>query len=193
MITLGTVIVRPRTTRAGCRLRGRNRTEKVDRQGSNGEGQGRNYALHCFLLFGCCRHLRVAVWNECACRVSGRPTTPPSSGVSTHWSWLQQRRFKDAREQQRYNYDKFAPSKEGGMALVAVQIQRRRATRAPANAVLPPRAAISEGHGWFPVLPDRPFVGAKVRSALRGKSPSTASRISAGRERRPGSVLCPGI
>ena len=65
MITLGTVIVRPRTTRAGCRLRGRNRTEKVDRQGSNGEGQGRNYALHCFLLFGCCRHLRVAVRNEC--------------------------------------------------------------------------------------------------------------------------------
>ena len=52
-----------------------------------------------------------------ACRISGRPAMPPSSGVSTHWSWLQQRRFKDAREQQRYNYDKFAPSKEGGMAL----------------------------------------------------------------------------
>jgi hypothetical protein len=42
--------------------------------------------------------LRVAFWNECACRVSGRPALPPSFGVSTHWSRLQQSRFKDARD-----------------------------------------------------------------------------------------------
>lgn len=62
--------MRPRTTLAGCRLRGRHRTGKAGRQGRNGEGQGGKYAFHCFLSVAIAPAGGVLEWMRLPCQRS---------------------------------------------------------------------------------------------------------------------------